>query len=118
VRRAANGPLFVLVQLATGGIDGAVLEHQVEVLGEAPNQPESLGEARATLEPELEPALAQRPQAVRDPIVLLDECGGDARLARDDREQLCEVRIVVDEAHAARVFATHLSTKASVAFVP
>jgi len=98
---------------------GAVLDHQVEVLGEPLDETEAFGQRCAALEPELEADLMQRPQSVRHPVVLLDERRGDPRVARDDADELLELQVLVDKAHPlAPASARHRSTSASVAFVP
>ena len=59
----------------------------------------------------------QRPERVRDPVVLLDETRCDACLARDDAQQVAELRVIVDKAHAA-VSCIAASTTACVVRVP
>ncbi len=66
--------------------DRTVLHHEVEILGEALDDAVALRETHAALEPKIAPGLVQRPHAVRDPVVLLDERGCDARLLRHERE--------------------------------
>ena len=61
----------------------------------------------------------QGPQGVRYPVVLLDEGGGDPRLARDDVQELPELAVLVDEAHETGPAASRQrSTSARVALVP
>src|SRR5690606_13806667 len=57
----------------------------------------------------LETRLVDGPQAVRDPVVLLDERGSDARLVGDELQERCELGVVVDEAHVVRASAMHSS---------
>lgn len=59
----------------------AVLNHQVEILGESANEAESFGKAGAAFEPLLESGFVEGPKAVGNPIVLFDERGGDPRFA-------------------------------------
>ncbi len=81
---------------------------------------ESLREAGAAFEPEVEPGLMQRPEHMGDPVVLLDQRGGDSGLVCDLRQQRCKARFIMDEVHTALASVSWRapSTKTSVAFVP
>src|SRR5690606_1056510 len=93
------------------------LDLEVEVLGEPLDQAESLGERCPALEPHLEAGGVQRPEAVRDPVVLLHEPAGEATVGGNDLQEIVELGILVDEAHAEAVLSAD-STSACVALVP
>ncbi len=65
--------------------------------GEAFDQAEALREGGAALEPDVEPLVEERPEGVRDPVVLLDEADGEPVLVGDDPEQVVEVATLVDK---------------------
>src|SRR5436190_14184818 len=94
------GPLVGARPVRDGGetSDRTMLHHEVEILGEALDDGVALRETGAALEPDLKPGLVQRPHAVGDSVVLLDERRSDPRRLRHEVEQLRKVAIVVDEA--------------------
>ena len=97
--------------------DASGHELEVEVFGEPFDEPEAFGQRRAALEPDVDARVVQSTERVRAAVVLLDEAGCDACLARDDTKEVVELRGIVDKAHTGTICIAD-STAICVAGVP
>ncbi len=51
------------------------------------------------LKPDVEPLVLDRPEDVRNPVILLHQPGGQTALICDDPQQVFEVAVFMDERH-------------------